>query len=133
MRSRLILSSLSLCAALFAVTGGAAAQSLAAQKTAVAGVTVQATPRALPGGAWEFEIVFDTHTQELNDEPAKSASLVADGRTLAPAGWKGDPPGGHHRKGVLRFDAVSPPPEAIELRIARPGETAPRSFRWRTR
>ena len=67
MRSRLILPSLLLCAALFAVTDGAAAQSLAAQKTAVGGVTVQATPRALPGGAWEFEIVFDTHSQELSD------------------------------------------------------------------
>ncbi len=133
MRSRLISPSLLLCAALFAAAGGAAAQSLTAQKTAVAGVTVQATPRALPGGAWEFELVFDTHSAELNDEPAKSATLVADGRTLAPAGWKGDPPGGHHRKGVLRFDAVSPPPEAIELRIARAGEAAPRTFRWKTR
>jgi hypothetical protein len=132
MRSRLILPALCLSAAL-AAAAGAQAQSLATQRSAAAGVTVQATPRMLPGGGWEFDLAFDTHTQELKDDPAKSASLVAGGKQFPPAAWKGDPPGGHHRKGVLRFDPVSPPPEAIELRIARPGEAAPRSFRWRTR
>lgn len=133
MRSRLIVPALWLSAALAAAAGDVAAQGLATQKSAAAGVTVQATPRALAGGAWEFEIVFDTHSQELKDDPAKSASLIADGKQFPPAGWKGDPPGGHHRKGVLRFEAVLPPAEVIELRIARPGEAAPRSFRWRTR
>ena len=49
---------------------------------------------------------------------------------LAPAVWEGDPPGGHHRKGVLKFDAVNPRPQDIELRITRAGEPKPRSFRW---
>jgi hypothetical protein len=126
MRSRLIFAALCLLLA----AGATAAQELAAQKSVADGVTVRATPRALPGGAWEFEIVFDTHTQDLKDEPATSASLVAGGRTFAPAGWRGDPPGGHHRKGVLKFNAVAPSPQALELRISRPGEARARIFRW---
>ena len=42
----------------------------------------------------------------------------------------GDPPGGHHRKGVLRFAPIAPVPDAVELRLQRPGESAPRSFTW---
>lgn len=129
MRPRLIFL-LPWCTTSLLAVGAAAAQGLSTQTSAVAGVTVKATPRALPGGAWEFEIVFDTHTQELKDDLAKSASLVAGDRTLSPAAWQGDPPGSHHRKGVLKFNAVDPRPQEIELRITRPGEPKPRSFRW---
>ena len=130
MRTRLILLLAGFTYALFGAGGIAAAQSLSTQSSGAAGVTVKATPRALTGGAWEFEIVFDTHTQELNDDLVKTASLLADGKPLAPAGWQGDPPGGHHRKGVLKFGATDPGPQAIELQIQRPGESAPRAFRW---
>jgi hypothetical protein len=130
MRPRLILQTLCLAAALLAGAGTAAAQGLATEKTLVGGVTVTAKPRELPGGAWQFEIVFDTHAQELKDEPAKSALLLADGKTYAATGWRGDPPGGHHRKGVLEFGAVAPRPQALELRLSRPGEATPRVFRW---
>ncbi|MBM3357808.1 MAG: hypothetical protein FJY54_08785 [Betaproteobacteria bacterium] len=129
MRARLILPVLFLASVLFGM-GASMAQSLSAQSSSAAGVTIKATPRALSGGAWEFEIVFDTHTQELKDDLMKSASLASDGRSLAPAAWKGDPPGGHHRKGVLRFDAADPQSKTIELTITRPGEPKPRSFRW---
>jgi len=131
MRTRLIVLLHLLMAGFVAAAGANAASSLPVQSVASAGVTVKATPRALPGGAWEFEIVFDTHTQELKDDPMKSASLIAGGKTISPAGWQGDPPGGHHRKGVLKFGAVEPRPQEIELRIARPGESKPRSFLWK--
>ncbi len=130
MRSRLRFFAICLAAGLLAVAGPAAAQELSPQSSSAGGVTVKATPRARSGGAWEFEIVFDTHTQELKDDLMKSASLVANGKTLAPAGWQGDPPGGHHRKGVLRFDAVDPRPKTMELTVARVGEPKARSFRW---
>lgn len=130
MRSYLIVLLHALVTGLLIASGANAASALPAQSSTAAGVTVKATPRALPGGAWEFEIVFDTHTQELKDDLAKSASLVAGGKTLAPAAWQGDPPGGHHREGVLKFNAVDPRPQEIELRIIRPGEPKPRSFRW---
>lgn len=129
MRTRLIL----LLAWFAAASLGAAAPApgLATQSSSAAGVTVKATPRTPSGGAWEFEIVFDTHTQALNDDLLKAASLRVDGKALAAAGWQGDPPGGHHRKGVLRFPAADPRAQEIELRIARPGEPKPRSFRWK--
>ncbi|MGB5081271.1 MAG: hypothetical protein WBO23_11070 [Burkholderiales bacterium] len=114
-----------------AVGGSLAAAPLAAVATNLGGVTVKATPGALSGAIWEFQIVFDTHSQELRDDVAKSASLVAGGEVSAPLEWRGDPPGGHHRKGVLRFTAPAARPAAIELRLARPGETEPRVFRWR--
>ena len=130
MRSRLILLLICFSTAFLGAGGIAAAQSLSPQSSSAGGVTVKATPRASSGGAWEFEIAFDTHSQELNDDLVKSASLLADGKPLAPAGWQGDPPGGHHRKGVLKFNGTAPGPQAIELTITRTGEPKPRSFRW---
>ena len=108
----------------------AAAGPLPAQSSSAAGVTVKATPRALAGPVWEFELVFDTHTQDLKDDPAKAASLHAGGASAAPLSWQGDPPGGHHREGVLRFKAITPTPAALELRLQRAGESSPRVFRW---
>ena len=96
-----------------------------------ASVAVKVTPRMLEGAVWEFEVAFDTHTQELKDDLLKSATLMAaDGSPVPSLEWKGAPPGGHHRSGVLRFAAPSPAPRVIELRIARAGETKPRIFRW---
>lgn len=119
-------------AALAIAAGGiAAAPALAPQSSSVSGVTVKATPRTVSGDAWEFEIVMDTHSQNLSDDLTKAAVLSAgDGVTYVPIGWQGDPPGGHHRKGILRFQAVKPA-SAIELRLSRPGEAQPRVFRWK--
>jgi len=111
----------------------AAAGALPAQSSTAGGVTVKATPRTLSGPVWEFELVFDTHSQDLNDDPAKSASLHAAGASAAPLAWQGDPPGGHHRKGVLRFKALTPVPAALELRLQRAGEPSPRVFRWKVK
>lgn len=130
MRAYLIALSLCFNALLLAAGGAAAAQNLPTLSAGGSGVTVKATPRTLAGGAWEFDIAFDTHSQDLRDDLMKTASLVAGGKAHTPAGWKGDPPGGHHRKGVLAFDGIEPGVKAIELRIARPGEPKPRSFRW---
>jgi hypothetical protein len=112
----------------------AAPGSLPAQSSSAAGLTVKATPRTLAGPVWEFELVFDTHTQDLNDDPAKTASLhAAGGAGAAPLAWQGDPPGGHHRKGVLRFKPLTPTPAALELRLQRAGEPSPRVFRWQVK
>jgi len=121
--------------AILAFAGGApAAGKLDSQTSSLSGVTVKVTPRSLAGAAWEFEVVFDTHSQELNDDPQQAAVLVADGgKPSSPAGWQGDGPGGHHRKGVLRFKPAAASPASIELRLQRPGETAPRVFRWQLR
>ena len=97
------------------------------------GVTVEVTPRNVARNAptWEFKIVLDSHTQDLRDDLMKSATLLdAGGVQYAPTVWEGAGPGGHHREGVLKFKPVSPHPQAIELRIHRTGEAAPRLFRW---
>lgn len=129
--SRLILQTLILSAAAMLFNAAAVAQSLPTLSNTQSAVTVKATPRNLKADIWEFELVFDTHSQELKDDLLKSASLVpAGGTPIAPTEWKGDPPGGHHRQGVLRFNAVKPMPETVELRIDRAGESKQRSFRW---
>lgn len=127
------LSTTLLLAAAVAAAGVATAgpASLKAITTSEASVAVKVTPRTLEGAVWEFEVAFDTHSQEPNDDLMKSATLLAaDGRPLAPMEWKGPPPGGHHRSGVLRFAAPSPAPAMVELRIHRPGETKPRNYSW---
>jgi hypothetical protein len=130
---RHIAIALALAAALAAQPPAADAEALAPRASSENGVTVTAKPRSLARNAkaWEFEIVLETHSQDLGDDLLKSAVLVdPQGRQYRPTGWDGAAPGGHHRKGVLRFDAVSPPPRAIELQIRRPGEARPRVFSW---
>lgn len=107
---------------------------LAPQTNRGGGVTVKVTPMVLAAGAaqWEFEVVFDTHTVPLTGDPAQFSVLVdSQGREHAPIGWEGDPPGGHHRKGILRFKALSELPPAIELRIGGVGSVE-RVFRWKS-
>jgi len=97
------------------------------------GVTVKVTAKSVgqPGIPWEFAVVLDAHSADLNDDLTQSATLTTeDGRTFKPTGWVGAPPGGHHREGVLVFEVQAPRPGVIELRIDRPGESAPRTFRW---
>lgn len=111
-----------------------AAAQLAAQKNTAGGVTIAVTPAKLVAGAktWDFSIVLDTHTQDLSDDLAGSAVLVDDrGNEFKALAWDGAAPGGHHRSGVLKFNAIEPRPQALELRISRPGEAKPRTFRWR--
>ena len=111
----------------------AAAAELGAQKSSAGGVTVAVTPQNLAASAksWDFKVVLDTHSGELNDDLVKSATLFDDkGGRHVPLKWDGAGPGSHHREGVLRFNPISPQPQSIELRIQRPGESAPRSFRW---
>ena len=95
-------------------------------------IKVTATLQKIPDEAktWDFEVALETHTKALNDDLAKSSVLIADGKQYLPLGWEGAPPGGHHRKGVLRFKAIVPPPAAVELQIRLAGDPSPRSFKW---
>jgi hypothetical protein len=74
---------------------------------------------------------MDTRGQPLADDLLKTVRLVTeDGRQLEPSAWKGSPPGGRHREGVLEFPAPDPAPRSFELRMQRPGEPTSRFFRW---
>ena len=115
---------------IFAAAAGA---QLAAQKSSEAGVTVLVTPQAITTAAktWNFNIALDTHSQELADDFAKTTVLIDDlGAEYRPAAVEGDKPGGHHRSVVVKFDAGNRVPKALEMRMQRPGEAKPRSFRW---
>ena len=113
-----------------------AASDLAASTSSARGVTIKVTPQNVAAGAqtWDFAVVLDTHSADLNDDLLKSSLLLdSAGGRHAPVAWDGARPGGHHREGVLRFKPVAPQPQSIELQITRAGEDTPRSFRWQLR
>jgi len=120
------------CLALLGIASAAAAP-LPMQSTTTSGVTVKATPLVVAGERWEFEIVLETHSGNVGDDLVKSAILTTDDETSRPLEWRGDPPGGHHRKGVLTFRVVNPGAARVGLAIARPGEAEPRVFQWQLR
>ena len=109
-----------------------AAAQLVALKNSQGGVTVTVTPTELGRSAkvWVFKVVLDTHTQDLSDDLTAISVLTAQGRQARPLAWEGAGPGGHHRQGLLNFAAFEPLPDAVELRIQRPDEEKPRTFRW---
>lgn len=120
--------SLTLMAAPFSVHAQAAAQASVQD-----GVTVKVTPKAVgaDNARWQFAIVLDTHSSDLSDDLMTTATLItADGREIKPVAWTGAAPGGHHREGLLEFAMTAPWPSAIALKLLRPGEAAPRVFRW---
>ncbi|MFA5802663.1 MAG: hypothetical protein WC911_09355 [Thermoleophilia bacterium] len=93
-------------------------------------VTVKVTPQSLGDGEpWTFKVVFDTHTVDLSQDPAQISVLFADGKEYVPLAWEGDPSGGHHRAGTLKFSTISPRPKNVELTIKGVGGTD-RSFSW---
>jgi hypothetical protein len=128
-----LVRALVLCAALLYTLGAAAAE-LAPQNSQAGGVGVSVKPTDVSANAatWKFEVTLTTHSGDLGDDLARTATLLdAAGKPQPAQGWDGDPPGGHHRKGVLQFKAPSPRPDALELRIQRSGEAAPRKFSWK--
>lgn len=134
MRSSLF-KSLSSAAMLLSMSAPFAAQALdlGPQSSQADGVAIQAAPLDIAPAAkeWKFAVALNTHSQNLGDDLATEASLVdAAGKPHLALGWDGDPPGGHHRKGVLRFAPLSPQPAQIEMRIQRPSESTARTFRW---
>ena len=118
---------------LAAMTALNAQAEVVTQKSTVQGVTVAATAGNLgpETTVWDFAVVLDSTDQQLVDDLVKNAVLVdSNGRQQAALVWEGAAPDGTHRAGVLKFFAVSPRPDWIELRITRPGEARPRTFSW---
>jgi hypothetical protein len=106
---------------------------LTIQTSQADGVTVKVVPRGLRAdvASWDFEVTLETHTQPLNQDMMQAARLIdAQGRAHAPFAWEGDPPGGHHRRGVLRFRPLAGKPATVELQIVGIGGSGARIFRW---
>ena len=101
-----------------------------------AGVRVVVAPRALTAGAatWEFDVTLDTHTKPLNDDLVAGSTLLDEkGQSTSPVSWQGDSPGGHHRKGILKFTAPTGNPTAFELQMKGVGGANLRTFRWESK
>ncbi len=96
-------------------------------------VTVKVTPKNISAGAksWDFEISLNTHSVPLDQDMTLAAVLIEDsGKPQAPKAWDGDPPGGHHRKGTLKFQPPVAMPKQIELQVKGIGGINQRVFRW---
>lgn len=94
-------------------------------------VTISVAPRkSASAGTWEFEIALNTHSVELSEDLIKVAVLIVDDKEYQPFAWDGDPPGGHHRKGILQFGPISPQPQSITLKIRNVGGVQERNFIW---
>jgi hypothetical protein len=109
-----------------------AAEPLTSVTNDAGGVRVVVKPKPVAAGSvWEFEVTMDTHTKPLDSDLTKAAVIVDDGgRHYIPLAWQGDPPGGHHRKGVLRFSAPEEPIKTFELQIEGLGGESKRTFQW---
>lgn len=104
---------------------------LKSQTSSEGSVTISVTPSKLANaGTWEFEITLDTHSVELDSDLTKAAILIADDKEYQPIAWDGDPPGGHHRNGILQFAPISQQPESIALKIRNIGGVEERDFIW---
>ena len=106
---------------------------LAIRTNDAGGVRVVVKPKAIEAGAsmWEFEITMDTHTKPLSDDLSRVAVLVdGSGRRYLPLAWQGDPPGGHHRRGILRFPTPDIKSGKFELQISGVGGAENRVFQW---
>src|SRR3990170_2327166 len=93
------------------------------------GVTVRVEPVRIDGSGAVFLVTLETHTVELTADLGRTARLDVDGVGWGPARWVGDPPGGHHREGELRFGASGPAEE--EARLTLGGLPEPVEVRWR--
>jgi hypothetical protein len=109
-----------------------AAQNLPARSNIAGGVQVTVTPKTVgTGPTWDFEVSMNTHIKPLDTDLASEAVLIVNGsQRYAPSSWQGDPPGGHHRKGVLRFPAPNDPAELFEVQIQNIGGVKQRVFQW---
>ena len=106
---------------------------LSLQTNSQGNVTVQVKPLNISKASkiWAFEVDLETHTVELSQDLVKNSVMVdGQGKSYYPVVWEGDPPGGHHRKGILKFGAISPASEVILLKINQIGDIQERLFKW---
>jgi len=98
------------------------------------GVRIVIKPISVAGAAWEFEVTLDTHTKPLTEDLTKTTVLLDDKQQrYTPTAWQGDPPGNHHRKGVLRFPAPAGEAKSFALQMDDVGGPGKRVFQWNTK
>ena len=106
---------------------------LSPQTNSEGSVIVKVTPKELTQSSpsWEFEIILDTHSGNLDQDLTKNSVLLDDkGNQFVSVAWEGDPPQGHHRQGLIKFKPISPKPSSIELKLYKIGNVDEKSFKW---
>ncbi len=94
-------------------------------------VTVSVTPLFLkPGLPASFDVAFETHSVDLTFDIVKIATLTDETETSYTPFWDGSPPGGHHRKGTLRFTPDLSTPQAVTLSFSDIAGVPSRTFTW---
>ncbi|MDP3948170.1 MAG: hypothetical protein Q8P87_00495 [bacterium] len=93
-------------------------------------VSVEVTPVVLePGREVKFNVVFSTHSVELDYDLLKVSSLSDDkDNSLTPISWSGGS-GGHHLNGELVFSSIAGKAKSVELKIINISGFD-RNFRW---
>jgi hypothetical protein len=96
-------------------------------------VSVAVTPLNLAtnGNTLDFEVAFNTHSVDLDFDPS-TISIIRDdeGREYPAIAWEGSGPGGHHRRGVLRFKIPDLNTDFIEIVIHDVAGVPERIFHW---
>lgn len=96
-------------------------------------VKVEVMPVALfAGSPATFEISISTHSVNLDYDMLEISTLQdSEGKIYKATEWKGSPPGGHHRKGILRFPELEKTPQSVKLVIRGIANVPERSFEWK--
>ena len=105
-------------------------QGFTAQTSSEGSVEITVRPMNLTANTWDFEVTLNTHSVELNEDLVKASILIVDGKEYKPVSWEGDPVGGHHREGILKFDAPSSQLKSTTLKINQVGGIKERRFSW---
>ena len=108
-------------------------KALEAKTNDESGVQVEVRPVNVSDASarWTFSVALNTHSGDLGSDLAQSSALIGqNGKEYAPTAWEGDPPGGHHRRGVLKFAPITPRPGTLTLVIRSVGGVAERKFEW---
>lgn len=79
---------------------------------------------------WLFKVSLNTHSTDISEDLAAQTSLFGGFIPYQPLSWQGDPPGGHHRNGILQFKPIVPKPKSVTLVIRGVGGVSERKFVW---
>ncbi len=94
-------------------------------------VTVSVTPiRLKKGFPASFDVAFETHSVDLAFDVEKIAAFTDGTKETYTPVWEGSPPGGHHRKGMLRFIPDLTRPKMMTLTFRDIAGIPTRTFTW---
>ena len=96
-------------------------------------VRVDVVPLQLASGkSVKFEVRMNSHSGDLGQDMMIVSTLKDDqGREYRPMRWKGSPPGGHHRNGILEFPTLAGKSESVTLVIRDIADVPERIYKWK--